>query len=280
MSKRRTTTTIDYGGGVEVGRIGGAATTAAAPIDELDVGAARLLRDQPAQPVGQEPIGDAVWPRHAARRESRRSTTPEPTDDRRLRLQRLSRPVHLPRAARVRHHRRCAVHRLRRAGPALELHLQPPGRDRRLRAPHRRLHGHRPLHLRLHQAVRRADRGRGSAADRSPVPAGQAVEGVRRRAARFARRRARSAARRGGRHRRLGGGARSSGRKSASSRPSRRASSIAACRAAAWCSPPARGSASPSGFAQEVPPVARDRSPASADPRRAGAAAVDARATR
>ena len=34
--------------------------------DELDVGAARLLRDQPPQPVGQEPIGHAVRPRHAA----------------------------------------------------------------------------------------------------------------------------------------------------------------------------------------------------------------------
>ena len=41
----------------------------------------------------------------------------DPDRHRRLRLQRLSRPLHVPRAARVRHDRRRAVHRLRRAGP-------------------------------------------------------------------------------------------------------------------------------------------------------------------
>ena len=81
------TTTVDYGGGVEVGRIAATSDEATAPIDKLDIGAARLLFNQPAQPVGQEPIDHAVRARHAqparaARRQSR------PDRYRRLRVQR------------------------------------------------------------------------------------------------------------------------------------------------------------------------------------------------
>ena len=75
------TTTIDYGGGVEVGRIGGADDEGFA-IDELDIGAARLLRDQPAELVGQEPFGDAVWQGHRPARPGRArhsASCPKPT---------------------------------------------------------------------------------------------------------------------------------------------------------------------------------------------------------
>ena len=144
-------------------------------IDQARHRPARLLRDQPPQPVGQESIGDAVRPRHAAPR-GRRSERSGARRHRRLRVQRLSRPVHLPRTSRLRHHRRRAGHRLHRAGPPIELQLQSPRRHDGLRAAPRRLYRHRTLHLRLHQAVRRADRRRRSAADRSPVPAGEAVE--------------------------------------------------------------------------------------------------------
>ena len=201
------TTTIDYGGGVEVGRIAGGRGRRQRRDEQLDIGAARLLRDQPPQPVGQEPIGHAVRPRHAAAARPTIRHDPEPT--RRLRLQRLSRPVHVPRAARRSARTGDAqVTAFIEQGRRSSFNFNRRGVTRRLRAAPRRLHGHRPLHLRLHQAVRRADRGRGSAADRSPVSAGQAVEDLRRRAARLARRRARSAARRGGRPRWLGGGAR------------------------------------------------------------------------
>ncbi len=100
-------------------------------------GAARVLRHQPPQPVGQEPIGHAVRARHAAAaRPGDRQHRPD--RHRRLRLQRLSRLLLVPRAARLRHDRRRAVHGLHRAGPAVELQFQSPRRERRLRAPHRR----------------------------------------------------------------------------------------------------------------------------------------------
>ena len=147
--------------------------------DELDIGPRGFFSDQPPQPVGQEPIGDAVRPRHAAPPRSRRSDDPDPTDTAATASTTIagcsrsaSRAPSTPPAT------RSSPPSSSRAGD--QLHLQPQGRDRRLRAPHRRLHGDRPLHLRLHQAVRRADRRGGSAADRSPVPAGQAVEVLRR----------------------------------------------------------------------------------------------------
>ena len=172
------TTTIDYGGGVEVGRIAGGRRR-----QRRDRSArhrpARLLRDQPPQPVGQESIGDAVRPRHAAARgrRSERSRADAArygfNDYRGLFTFREPRAFGTTGDAQV----TAFIEQGRR----IELQLQPPGRHHGLRAPPRQLHGHRPLHLRLHQAVRRADRGRRSAADRSPVPAGQAVEDLRRR---------------------------------------------------------------------------------------------------
>ena len=178
------TTTIDYGGGFEVGRIAATADDGSGATDELDFGPRGFFAISRRNLWGKN-RSVTLFGRVTLRRKA--DDPANPAARRRLRLPRLPRPVHLPRAARLQDPWRRAVHRLHRAGPAIELHLQPPRRHRRLRAPHQRLHGHRPLHLRLHQAVRRADRGGGSAADRSPVPAGQAVEVFRRRAARFAR---------------------------------------------------------------------------------------------
>ena len=62
------TTTIDYGGGFEVGRIAATARRWQRRDRRARLRPARLLRDQPPQPVGQEPIGHAVRPRHAAAR--------------------------------------------------------------------------------------------------------------------------------------------------------------------------------------------------------------------
>ena len=181
-----------------------ATMTASGAVDRLDVGPRGFFSISRRNLWGKN-RSVTLFGRVTLRRASRRRQ-PRSDRQRRLRLQRLSRPVHVPRAARVRHDRRRAVHGLRRAEPPHQLHLQSQGRHRRLRAPRRRVHADRPLHLRLHEGVRRADRAGRSAADRSPVPAGQAVEGLRRRAARLARRRARSAARRGHRPRHVGGG--------------------------------------------------------------------------
>ena len=147
------TTTIDYGGGLEVSGIGGRADDGSGAADKIDVGAARLLQHQPPQPLGQEPIGHVVRPRHGpAPRAGRRQ--PRPDRHRRLRVQRLSRAVHIPRAARLWHRRRRASSRPSssraggRASPSTARASPPTTRG------DRRVHGDRPLHLRLHQGVR------------------------------------------------------------------------------------------------------------------------------
>ena len=102
---------------------------------------ARLLQHQPPQPVGQEPIGHVVRPRHASGVASAGVDNPDPTDDGGYGFNDYRGLVHVPRAARLRHHRRRAVHGVRRAEPAHQLYVQSQGRDDRLRAPPRRVHG-------------------------------------------------------------------------------------------------------------------------------------------
>ena len=77
---------------------------------------------------------------------------------RRLRLQRISRRRHLPRAAAVQSAGRPAAHRLFRAGDPVELQLQPARRASGIRASVRPpAHGERPLRARPHAAVRRQE---------------------------------------------------------------------------------------------------------------------------
>ena len=121
------TTTIDYGGGLEVGRIArrrrrrpGRRALDVAPRGFFEISRRNLW--------GKNRSVTLFAPRHAASARAGGSTTDPAGHRRRLRLQRLSRVVHVPRAARVRHDRRRPVHRLHRAGHAHELLVQPQGR--------------------------------------------------------------------------------------------------------------------------------------------------------
>ena len=129
-------------------------------IDELDIGAARLLRDQPAELVGQEPLGDAVWPRHAQARpeDGHGRRLPRPTGRGRRAATASTTTVGCSRSA----------SRAPSAPPATR--SSPPSSSRRRRTSFcfnrkgltsdyaRRIardHRHRPLHLRLHESLRR-----------------------------------------------------------------------------------------------------------------------------
>ena len=157
-------------------------TTAARPKRGFEVAPRGVLRGQPAQSLGQEPVDQPV---HA------RELPPARSGDRfdrshrrrRLRLQRVSRRRHVPRAAAVR--------------PAGRGCSSPPFSNRRsdrastsggaaCRAEYARRLGTAltvsgRYALRSHAPVRRADRARRSAAGRSPVSAGAAVDVHRRR---------------------------------------------------------------------------------------------------
>ena len=198
------TTTIDYGGGLEVSGIGGRADDGSGATDKVDVGPRGFFSISRRNLWGKN-RSVTLFGRVTVRRREPAVDNSDPTDDWRIRVQRLSRVVYVPRAARLRHVGRRAVHRVRRTEPADQLHVQSQGPHHRLCAAPVGLHPDGPLHFRLHQGVRRADRGGGPAPDRSPVSAGQAVEVLRRRGAGLPRRRARSAKGRSDRSGRIGG---------------------------------------------------------------------------
>ena len=154
-------TTLGYGGGLEAGRrarTGDEGTGGRADRSR----AARVLRGQPPQSLGQESIDQPV---HARQLAPARPGGRFDRSDRsgRLRLQRISRRRHVPRAAAVQQAGRPAAHRVSRAGDPFELQLQPPRRAGGIRAaPQRPTHGERPLRDRHDAAVRSEDPARGS----------------------------------------------------------------------------------------------------------------------
>ena len=152
------TTTLDYGGGFEVSGIGERDEDGSA-VDALDFGPRGFIGISRRNLWGKNRSVTLFGRVTLAARSAGRQ---RPHSSARLRLSRLSRPVHIPRAARVRHHRRRAVHDVRRADASHQLLVQSQRRHLRLRAAHRSVHGHRTIYVRLHQGVRRAHLGRTS----------------------------------------------------------------------------------------------------------------------
>ena len=123
------TTTIDYGGGLEVGGIGGRADDGSGAIDKIDIGPRGFFSISRRNLWGKN-RSVTLFGRVTVRRRERGRDDPDPTDDGGYGFNDYRSAVHVPRAARVRHHRRRAVHGLPRAEPPHQLHVQPQGRDR------------------------------------------------------------------------------------------------------------------------------------------------------
>ena len=113
--------------------------------------AARLLRDQPAEPVGQEPLGHAVWQRHAVGRD--REEEADPIDEERgygFHDYRGLFTFREPRAFGTTGDAQFTafVEQARRTSFSFNRKGVTSDYARRIAA----IHGHRPLYLRLHEA--------------------------------------------------------------------------------------------------------------------------------
>ena len=178
-------TTITYGGGIEVGRRYRQSETDATPGEHVDV-APRGFFDISRRNLWGKNRSVTLFARATLKQRDPAADNPDPTDTGGYGLNdyRGFFTFREPRAFGTAGEAQFTAFVEQGIRTSFNFNRKGVAGDygRRFGTPER----HRPLLVRLHEAVRREDPARGPAADRPALPAGEAVEVLRRRAARFA----------------------------------------------------------------------------------------------